>query len=191
MSLSPHIYLISKRNIGHTTMKIKVGQRIDPFTVETITGGTQLIPDPTRPLTHLQFRRFAGCPICNFHLHEFSKNVDRINGAGIREVVFFHSSRDEMLKYQEKLPFKTVADPDKTYYKRFGVEASWRAPMHPKAMWASVKGALLGKMSVTMENGPLGLPADILIDAQGMVVAVKYGTHAYDQWDVSQVLAMA
>ncbi|NVB84948.1 MAG: AhpC/TSA family protein, partial [Kofleriaceae bacterium] len=25
------------------------------------------VPDPAR-LVHLQFRRFAGCPVCNLHL---------------------------------------------------------------------------------------------------------------------------
>jgi hypothetical protein len=49
----------------------------------------------------------------------------------------------------------------------------------------------LGKMGVKIENGPLGLPADILIDRTGAVVAVKYGTHAYDQWEVLELLSYA
>ena len=49
----------------------------------------------------------------------------------------------------------------------------------------------LGKMGVKMENGPLGLPADFLIAKDGTVVAAKYGTHAYDQWEVPELLALA
>lgn len=37
----------------------------------------------------------------------------------------------------------------------------------------------------------LGLPADLLIAADGRVVAAKYGSHAYDQWSVDELLALA
>jgi hypothetical protein len=40
-------------------------------------------------------------------------------------------------------------------------------------------------------NGNLGLPADLLIAGDGRVVAVKYGTHAYDQWSVDELLGAA
>lgn len=172
-------------------MKVKVSEKIAPFSLETITGESQTVPDPSRKFTHLQFRRFAGCPICNFHLHTFSKRADDLEAAGIKEVIMFHSSVEEMRKYQDNLPFATVADPKKKFYKQFGVETSWLALLHPKAMWAAAKGALLGKMGLKMENGPLGLPADILLDRLGTVVAVKYGSHAYDQWEVSELLEKA
>jgi hypothetical protein len=40
-------------------------------------------------------------------------------------------------------------------------------------------------------NGNLGLPADLLIAADGRVAAVKYGVHAYDQWSVDELLDAA
>jgi hypothetical protein len=40
-------------------------------------------------------------------------------------------------------------------------------------------------------NGNLGLPADLLITADGSVAAVKYGAHAYDQWSVDELLDLA
>ncbi len=172
-------------------MKIKAGQKIERFSVETIKGEQQTVPDPSRKYTHLQFRRFAGCPICNFHLHTFSKSAARLDAAGIREVVLFHSSAAEMRKYQDDIPFAAVADPLKKLYKQFGVEISWRASLHPKAVWAAIRGVFLGKMGVRVENGPLGLPADILIDRDGIGVAVKYGVHAYDQWEVPELLRIA
>lgn len=94
-------------------MKVKVGEKITPFTVETITASIQTVPDPLQKYTHLQFRRFAGCPICNFHLHTFSKRAGDLKAAGIKEVIMFHSSVEEMRKYQDNLPFVIVADPKK------------------------------------------------------------------------------
>ena len=172
-------------------MKLQAGQKITPFSVTTIKGESLMVPDPSRKFTHLQFRRFAGCPICNFHLHTFSKGAGQLDAAGIREVVFFHSSVAEMKKYQDNIPFAVVADPDKKYYKQFGVETSWRAPMSLKAQWAGIRGMILGKMGTKVENGPLGLPADILIDQTGTVIAVKYGKHAYDQFEIPELLAVA
>jgi uncharacterized protein DUF6527 len=40
------------------------------------------IPDSDSRLTHLQFRRFAGCPICNLHLQTFVARHGEIKNAG-------------------------------------------------------------------------------------------------------------
>jgi hypothetical protein len=37
----------------------------------------------------------------------------------------------------------------------------------------------------------LGLPADFLIAPSGRINAVKYGTDAYDQWSVDELLTLA
>jgi len=37
----------------------------------------------------------------------------------------------------------------------------------------------------------LGLPADFLITPSGRISAVKYGTNAYDQWSVDELLSLA
>lgn len=172
-------------------MKVQVGQIIPSFTVQTIQGSSLTVPESPPKFTHLQFRRFAGCPICNLHLHTFFKSYDQIEAAGIREVIFFHSSASEMKKYQKDIAFAAVADPRKTFYAQFGVGRSIWASLHPRSLWAAVKGMALGKMGLKMENGPLGLPADILIDQKGTVVAAKYGAHADDQWEVSELLRIA
>jgi hypothetical protein len=40
-------------------------------------------------------------------------------------------------------------------------------------------------------TGDVGLPADILLDPVGAVLACKYGTHADDQWSVDELLDLA
>jgi hypothetical protein len=40
------------------------------------------------------------------------------------------------------------------------------------------------------ENGMVGLPADFLVDGEGIVRASKYGAHADDQWDVDELLSL-
>jgi hypothetical protein len=39
-------------------------------------------------------------------------------------------------------------------------------------------------------GGRYGLPADFLVAPDGLIVACKYGEHAYDQWSVDELLAL-
>lgn len=50
--------------------------------------------------THLQFRRFAACPICHLHLRSFANRHQEVADSGITEVVFFHSAADALRGYQ-------------------------------------------------------------------------------------------
>ncbi len=184
-----------------TTARLGVGDRFPQLELTGILDERIAIPDPGVALTHLQFRRFAGCPICNLHLRSITARLDEITAAGIREVVVFHSSPAELRKYENDLPFPVVGDPDRKLYRRFGVEASAKAILTPGAWralpsgwWHALRTAIgtrRAPMPANPTNGNLGLPADVLIDADGRVVAVKYGTHAYDQWSVDELLAMA
>jgi peroxiredoxin len=172
--------------------KLKLGDMTQVIAMNTIHGKPVQIPDPKNRYVHLQFRRFAGCPVCNFHLHSLKKRQADIEAAGIHEIAIFHSSRDEMLKYQSQLPFDCIADPGKMFYRLFGVEASFLAPLHPAVLWAGLRGVLAtGKLYKKAENGILGLPADFLIDQNGKIVAVNYGLHAYDNWDADELLRLA
>lgn len=160
----------------------------------TVTGERIRVPDPEW-LVHLQFRRFAGCPICNLHLRSIVQRHDEIAAAGIREVVFFHSPADDLLEHTAELPFVTIADPEKRYYREFGVESSPRALLDPRA-WGSIIRGITATMrgrfrppATRQEGGRLGLPADFLVDPSGRVLAAKYGEHANDQWSVDDLLA--
>jgi peroxiredoxin len=154
------------------------------------------VPDPEQ-LVHLQFRRYAGCPICNLHLRSVARRHEEIVAAGVREVVIFHSSAETMLEFQGELPFAVIADPDRELYAEFGVGTSLKAVMSPRTWWASPRATpmVLSARNVrgTMGFGEqhLGLPADFLIDCDGQVLAAKYGRYANDQWSVDELLDLA
>ena len=162
----------------------------------TATGEGIVLPDPNT-MTHIQFRRFAGCPICNLHLQSYVRRYEEISAAGIREVVFFHSTADELREHTADLPFAVIGDPAKRYYREFGVETSSRALLHPKVWWAILHGTALAALgryrppAVRQAGGRLGLPADFLVDPTGQVIAAKLGVHADDQWSVDEMLGHA
>ena len=173
---------------------------VDARELSAVSGQAVAIPDPER-LVHLQFRRFAGCPVCNLHLRSIVRGHDEIEAAGVREVVVFHSPAEELAEHTPGLPFPVIADPDKLLYVEFGVESAARSLLDPR-VWGTILrvvavttwGVLRGRErapAAKPHGGRLGLPADFLIGRDGRVLAAKYGEHAYDQWSVDEILDLA
>jgi len=178
---------------------IRAGTVVKQRELLTIHSERIQVPDRERKV-HLQFRRFAGCPVCNLHLHSIVQRNDEIQEASIREVVVFHTSTEELQQHAGDFPFAVIADPEKRLYADFGVESGPRALLDPRA-WApilrgvirSLRASFRGRPmpSTNPHGGRLGLPADFLIAPDGRVLACKYGAHAYDQWSVDEMLALS
>jgi peroxiredoxin len=171
-------------------MKFKPGDMLPTMAMQAVTGETIGLPDAAWAV-HLQFRRFVDCPICNTHIAEFRRRAGEIEAAGIAEVIVFHSSPKSIRSYQKDVPFLMVGDPKKAFYKYFGVESSLGF-ISLKALGAAFRGMAHGHFALRLGGGgPFGLPADFLIAPSGRISAVKYGTDAYDQWSVDELLTLA
>lgn len=165
-----------------------------------VDGPPVAVPDPAR-LVHLQFRRFAGCPVCNLHVRSLMLRRAEIEAAGIREVLVFHSTAALLREHTADFPFAVIADPRKLLYAEFGVGATPRALLHPRAWLPILRAVLRSSVAVARrrERGPslhpaggrTGLPADFLIAPDGTVVAHRYGRHVYDQWSVDELLSFS
>jgi AhpC/TSA antioxidant enzyme len=179
---------------------VGVGSLVAPRELVGLCGEAVPIPDPDR-LVHLQFRRFAGCPICSVHLASIVRRHDEIADDGVREMVIFHSTDQELRRYVGDLPLAVVGDPAKALYAEFGVGSSAPAVLDPRAVPPALESMVRqgywrkrGGKPVANPHPPggrLGLPADFLIAPDGRVLACKHGTHANDQWTVDEVLAHA
>jgi peroxiredoxin len=182
------------------THHLNAGDTIEPHQLKALSGESVPVPDPAH-VVHLELRRFAGCPVCNLHLRSVVVRNDELKAAGIREVVVFHSSADDLRKYQAELPFDVIPDPDRKIYAEFGVESKPKAILSPGA-WPAIFKGLGRSIAATIKGkehappmkpagGSTGLPGDFLIASDGKVISSKYGEHAYDQWTVDEVLALA
>ena len=166
------------------------GEQLAPLRFTSLQGAA--IELPGADLVHLQFRRFAGCPVCNLHLQAFARAHQRLRDAGVLTVAFFHSTIEQMKPYQGQLPFPCVPDPERRWYESFGVERSLIAVAHPRVMGAALKGLFTAPSNPFVGGSDqTGLPADIFVDRSNVIVATHYGSHANDQWDVDDVLALA
>lgn len=179
-------------------MKLTAGSTIGSRQLTTVPGGPAWLPDQAG-LVHLQFRRFAGCPVCNLHLRSFASRHGELAAAGVCEVVVFHSTAADLAPHTAALPFAVVADPEKKLYREFGVESAKRALLDPRAWPVMLVGVLYSlwdaarrahPATVRTAGGRFGLPADFLIAPSGRVLAAKYGEHAGDHWSVSDVISL-
>lgn len=183
---------------NHTKSKLRAGDRVARRELMTISGQSVCVPDP-HTYVHLQFRRFAGCPICDLHLRSFVRHHQELAEARVREVVVFHSPAKELIRHADDLPFAVIADPQKQLYAEFGVGTSVSSLLDPRALGSITKAVTLrawemlrGRKSAPalhIPGGRLGLPADFLLASDETVIAAKYGIHAYDQWTIDQLLS--
>src|ERR1700674_4770032 len=178
--------------------QLNVGDVLNRHELTTIHGDLVQIPDPER-LVHLQFRRYAGCPVCNLHLRSIARRHDDILAAGIREVVVFHSRTETMLEFQGQLPFAAIADPEKNLYADFGADRKMpsMAALNPRTWWvagsALAQGLRHNRLHGAAGKGEehSGLPAEFLISPDGRVIAAKYGQRIDGLWSVDELLDLA
>lgn len=100
--------------------------------------------------------------------------------AGIREVVTFHFSDDELLPYQGQFPFDVIGDPEKDLYHRYGIETSIWAILNPRGArcdrWQSPKRQ--ARLEGKPEMGPIWFTCGLLDSPDSVIRDVHYGTYA-------------
>ena len=185
-----------------TTTKLAVGDTVPVTTFTTFKGEIVSLENSSTPLIHIQFRRHAGCPICDLHLRTLMKRQDELTDLGVSEIVFFHSNPEELKEHTSYLRFPCIADPTKTLYKKFGTEEgkgitdlTWHVA---GALLSSIGSAVVDLVKGERQLTPLHptggrdqFPADFLVNKAGKVLAVKYGKDIADQWSVTELFELA
>lgn len=140
----------------------------------------------------LSFQRYAGCPLCNLRIHELAEATPKLRARGIEILAFMESPRESILKALkgEHLPYPIVPDPELEVYRLYGVGSSWTGYL---------AGALrINKMyqAVVKHHFPMGkaegemalLPAELLIDPNGVVSLAHYSRDIGDHINLDQVI---
>jgi len=170
--------------------RLKRGEQAPAIIIKNISGAQIKVPDSYWSITHIQFLRFAGCPVCNLLLQNYIRRIGELAAAGIREVVFFYSEAKFIEDYYQKLPLDLIADPKRSIYKKYAVEKSPWAILSPQA-WPSLLRGYKLKAAGKIDSTPFGLPAEFLIAPDGRIIDCHYGSHSSDQWSVDDVLKIA
>lgn len=142
----------------------------------------------------LQFHRFATCPACFVSVARFTQRVGDLHDAGVEVMAFFYSNPEELAEsFKDLAPeFELVGDPDRKIFDDFGVERSHRKFLDPRSVATGVKGWFKGAgfapISNLTQEDTGGVPADFLIDGEGILRHVHYGRHGADSMTVDDVL---
>lgn len=147
-----------------------------------------------RPLM-IQFHRYVGCPVCHLHIHNYLERRREWQARGIDIVVVYYSTPDDIQDIgrfpKDSFPITFLSDVERKIYRSYGVgESLWGALS--LSAWREGAIALLKGHSFRhafQTYGLGGLPADFLIDENGVVRRVRYGRTIDDSLTVDGLLA--
>jgi len=175
-------------------MRLQTGQPAVPFVATTIDGApVSLNQFAGKPLL-LMFFRYASCPMCNLHLHDFAHHYAALRDRGLAVVAFFHSPAHAIRAHagSRRYGFPFVADPELRVYRLYGVETSW-----PRLLLSSLSPRFYVAFVRSMVHGFWGgvawqmakMPADFLVGPDGRLVAAHYGRDIGDHLPVARLHA--
>ena len=175
-------------------MKVQAGQQAPDFQTEDVYGKPVSLTRLRGQPVLISFMRNAGCPVCNFQVHQLLEQADSLKARNIAVVLVYQSSGQNLLAYLsgQPLPFTFIADPENELYARYGIEQGMGKMMKglfKGAIGKMQKGKKLFNAPVKQDGKSATIGADFLLDGQGKVIKVHYGEYLGDHLQPSQVLA--
>ncbi len=138
----------------------------------------------------LSFFRFASCPFCNVRVHELVKRFAEF-GDGFTIVAVFDSPLDNLVRHAEghKAPFPVLADESNRYYKEYGIEHSLTGVFKGMLlrMPTLIRAMFKGYVPTAIKGSMTTMPADFLIDTDGIIQVAYYGSDEGDHLPFEQV----
>lgn len=173
-------------------MKLKKHSLAPEISTSDVYGNPINLSDYRGQKVLLSFHRFIGCPVCNLRVHSF----EQLNGEGIKVINIYESKPETMRKYLTDTPFSAtfIADGNEQLYKYYGVEKSWYQFLLgflKGGMFKGMKGMKLfkgGIKGMPMPDSSFSrIPADFIINEQGIIVKAYYGKHFGDELPIEKI----
>lgn len=171
-------------------MKLKQGDKIKNIILPEIKGSEFDMESLKGKPFMLSFLRFATCPFCNLRIN---KLVNRFMEFGdeFTIVAVFDSPIDNLIRHTKghKAPFPILADENNRYYKEYGIEHSLAGMF--KGMFfrmpTLLRGMFKGYIPFPIKGSLTTMPADLLVDRDGIVQEAYYGKDEGDHLSFDQV----
>lgn len=162
--------------------QVKVGEKAPVFATLDIKGNNINLENYKGKKVFLAFFRFAGCPICNYRVHELINSYDELSAKGIEVIAIFESSNETLNMYTKDadIPFVMISDPDASIYKQYGVGKSiskmFSAVGDEEIAANGKKGdELFDGNKYEIDGSLTRTTADILVNENGMIQIAHYG----------------
>ena len=174
---------------------LKVGDTLPNFNLPALNGAQWHSSSVSGKPYLLEFFRFASCPFCNLRLHKLIKRMHELP-EGFTIVAVFESSLPELQRYAEKheAPFPILADAGGVVHNQFGITTSWLGVLKgmifrlPTLLYAML---FKGYIPLTIGGRMNTMPADYLIDGNGVVREAYYGKDEGDHLDFEKIKEFA
>jgi len=135
------------------------------------------------------FFRHAGCPFCNIRVHNLTKVHEELKAMNLEMIFFFESKEKVLLQsifHKEVSPIPLIADPEKIFYNRYGIEHSPSKSAYShltQFIQTAISAKLKGLPMHTMADGESisTMPAEFLVDESGIIRKVHYAKTLNDR----------
>jgi thioredoxin-dependent peroxiredoxin len=175
-----------------------IGEKAPDFALENLAGETVHLAQFAGKKVLLSFLRNAECAICNLWVATTTKRAPDWRAHGLEVIAVFESSVEKLrTQFEGRLPpFQVLADPDGSVHDTFGSRTD---PERVQAIIASgaadaalVRAAAAGFLP-RREAGAnfFRLPAEILLEKDGRLVAVQVAEGVADHLDSDVVTRFA
>jgi thioredoxin-dependent peroxiredoxin len=181
-------------------MRIQTGTPAPQFQTVDIFARSVTQPDSSSTLRQwrlLSFLRNGACAICNLRIHQLIEQYPTLQHAGLEVIAVFESPLESIRQYvgRQDAPFPIIADPGAILYALYGVEISEEKVAQTMQMPETqtvVQEAAHQGFALTPEEGSnfYRIPADFLIDPNGIVQRTHYAEHLTDHLPLGEIERM-
>jgi peroxiredoxin len=178
---------------GHYMRRLS-GSQATPILLPAI-DGTQFDSNTLQGKPYmLSFFRFASCPFCNLRIHELVKRFGEFQQP-FTIVAIFDSPLDNLIEHAagHHAPFPILADSNGDYYQTYSIEKSLVGVMKGMLtrMPTLIKGMSKGYVPTKIKGSMTTMPADFLIDTNGIIQLAYYGNDEGGHLDINTVKAFS
>lgn len=180
-------------------MPLSVGSPAPRFTLKDVFARTIDLNQYRGRKVLVAFFRHAGCPFCNIRVHHLSKAHEELKSLGLDMIFFFESKEKVILRssfHQGVSPIPIISDPEKTWYKAYGMESSFlkSTTSHITSFVPTViEAKKLGVPVHAMASGESfnTIPAEFLLDENLVIRKVLYSKELNDRLPIEDVFRFA
>lgn len=147
--------------------------------------------------TVLLFHRYYSCSLCNMAVNSLAAGYEKITAAGGQIKVVMQSQPQrvyEEMGGENRLPFEIICDPDRKLYDRFNIFTADSEMDILGDNFQMILPMLESMMGSETGQEPEGaqdqLPAYCVIDAEGKITKVYYGTNLFDTPDAETLAGL-
>jgi thioredoxin-dependent peroxiredoxin len=173
-------------------MKLKQNQPAPIFNLKDVFDRQIDLQKYRHKKVYLGFFRHAACPFCNLRVHALTKEAEALKAQGVEMIFFFESKSRVILRssfHQEISPIPLISDPEKEWYKIYGLEnsifkvgmtaiSSFRSAMKE----ARSENVPVGDGGMMPEGEALGtMPAEFLLD-KGLIIQKAHYAQRLNDW---------